>query len=226
MGRGMSVAEDKIDCLLECVLANPWNSIIFERIKTLGLNDWWLTAGCIAQSVWNVKYGLPPEYGIIDYDVFYFDPDTSWSAEDDVIRMAATLFSDLPITVQIRNQARVPLWYEGKFGVPFPPVSAASDGIDYFPCKTVAIGVRCDGSGFKVYVPFGVQHLLDGILIPNPILRIPEVYAAKVRRWQDVWSGLIAHPWPTTDVHAAAANSTVNGDTSPPRRSTIRRQPR
>jgi uncharacterized protein len=61
--------------LLDAVPASRWNATIPDRFGVLGLNGWWLTAGCVAQSVWNVKYGMPPEHGIVDYDLFYFEPD-------------------------------------------------------------------------------------------------------------------------------------------------------
>lgn len=162
----------------------------------LGLADWWLTAGCIAQSVWNGLFGRSPDHGVLDYDVFYCDADASWAAEDTVIAKAATLFADLPITVQIRNQARVPLWYQEKFGAPFPAVAAASDAIDRFPCGTVAVGVRREGEQFVVHAPFGLDRLLRGELIPNPVLQVPKVYAAKTGRWLEVWPELVAEPWP------------------------------
>ncbi|WP_425523415.1 nucleotidyltransferase family protein [Rhodomicrobium vannielii] len=108
----------------------------------------------------------------------------------------------MPITVQIRNQARVPLWYEGKFGVPYPPVRAASDTIDRFPCKTSAVGIRCEGNRLQLRAPFGVTLMLNGVLVPNPVLPIPEVYATKIRRWQAVWPELVANPWPIEEVPA------------------------
>lgn len=89
--------------------------------------------------------------GIRDYDLFYYDPDTSWDAENDVICKARQIFSDVPVEVQVRNQARVPLWYEQKFGIPFGLVTRASDGIDRFPCATVAIGVKRLNENFEVY---------------------------------------------------------------------------
>jgi hypothetical protein len=184
------------DRFLRLVLANRWNAAILGRFPQAGLTDWWLTAGCIAQSVWNGLYGRDPGRGILDYDIFYFDPDTSWLAEDAVIRNTASLFSDLPVTIQIRNQARVPLWYEGKFGVQFPPVKAACDGIDRFPCGTVAVGAKRDDGGYKIHAPFGLHSLLNGLLIPNPVLQIPKVYADKTRRWVETWPELSAEPWP------------------------------
>jgi hypothetical protein len=107
----MSEAIEGYDYFISLVLSNKWNGIVLDRMEQLGLSDWWLTAGCIAQSVWNRLYDRAADHGILDYDVIYFDRDTSWEAEDAVIRATATLFADLPIAVQVRNQARVPLWY-------------------------------------------------------------------------------------------------------------------
>ena len=47
----------------------------------LGASDWWLTAGALFQTVWNVLDGRDPGAGIRDYDLFYFDEDTSYEAE-------------------------------------------------------------------------------------------------------------------------------------------------
>jgi len=81
--------------------------------------DWWLTAGAVFQTVWNVLDERDPRSGIGDHGVFYYDAtDLSWEAEDAVIRRAAALFADLDATVEVRNEARVHLWYEEHFGVP------------------------------------------------------------------------------------------------------------
>jgi hypothetical protein len=190
------LSTDRINRLLSFVLQNNWNAILLDRIPSLGLGDWWLTAGCVAQTVWNGLYGRAPDHGILDYDVFYFDPDTSWQAEDCIIAETAAAFSDLPIKIQIRNQARVPLWYEAKFGVAFPAVARASDGIDRFPCRTVSVGIRRTENGYVIHAPFGLDALLEGRLIPNPTLEIPGVYLDKTARWMEVWPELIALPWP------------------------------
>jgi len=78
--------------------------------------------------------------GIRDYDVFYFDWDTSWEAEDAVIQKAAELFDDVPAEVEVRNEARVHLWYEGKFGRPCAPFRSAADAIDHFAATACCVG--------------------------------------------------------------------------------------
>ena len=94
---------------------------VLARAAAVDLPGWHLVAGCLYQTVWNVVTGQPPEAGILDYDLAYFDgAGLSWDAEDAVIRAGQRVFAGLPAPVQIRNQARVHLWYEQKFGIPVP----------------------------------------------------------------------------------------------------------
>src|SRR6187399_2612122 len=92
---------------LTAALRNPANEIIAEELFRLAMPDAWLVSGCLVQTVWNVLTRRAVDYGINDYDVFYFDPDTSWEAEDKVIRTLSAVFAD--VKVEARNQARVHL---------------------------------------------------------------------------------------------------------------------
>ncbi len=74
------------DEFLSLALRNPVNAAIADELFRLALPDAWLVSGCLVQTVWNVHTGRAVDYGIADYDVFYFDRDTSWEAEDAVIR--------------------------------------------------------------------------------------------------------------------------------------------
>ena len=71
-------------------------------------------SGCLVQTVWNVLTGRAVDYGINDYDIFYFDPDTSWAAEDAVIRKLQHRLAWSGVAIEVRNQARVHLWYPEK----------------------------------------------------------------------------------------------------------------
>src|SRR5262249_8569234 len=127
---------------LAAALKNPINEIIARELFELALPDAWLVAGCLVQTVWNVLTGRAVGHGINDYDVFYFDPDTSWGAEDKAIRAVAARFENLGAAVEVRNQARVHLWYAEKHGLPYPQLKRATDGIDRFLTVNTMIGVR------------------------------------------------------------------------------------
>ncbi|MER7179429.1 nucleotidyltransferase family protein [Streptomyces hyaluromycini] len=113
---------EQLDGLRSALSQNETLTDVMTRAATLELPGWYVTAGCLFQTVWNVATGRPPANGIKDYDIFYFDDSNlSWEAEDAVIKAGKTVFADLPAVVEIRNEARVHLWYEQKFGVPCPP---------------------------------------------------------------------------------------------------------
>src|SRR6266566_5035409 len=127
-GDSFTVPEDPASTLLVPISA-PWlkagdmidyfRAVAPARGATLDLPGWYLVAGWLCQTVWNVASGQPPEAGILDYDLAYFDAsDLSWAAEDAVIQAGHQVFARLPAPVQIRNQARVHLWYGEKFGIP------------------------------------------------------------------------------------------------------------
>src|SRR5688572_12554247 len=108
------------------VLRNPVNKAVLQRLPSLGLADAWLVSGALTQTIWNIRTGRDVMHGIRDHDIFYFDPDTSYAAEDAIIRRVRNAFPDLAATIEVRNQARVHLWYAEKFGAPYPPLTKAS----------------------------------------------------------------------------------------------------
>lgn len=179
------------------ILANPVNVEILKRAPHLGITDWWLTAGALFQTVWNVLDGRDPGAGIRDYDLFYFDPDTSYEAEDAVIRRARALFADLEVQVEVRNEARVHLWYEKHFGTPAVPFTSTADAVDHFAAKTCCFAVTADDDGgLRTYAPFGYADLFARRVVPNPVLAPGGVYAAKTTRWAAEWPSLQIIPWP------------------------------
>lgn len=81
---------------LEIIRLNPVNAELLRRLPSLGLNQCYLTAGCLFQAVWNHRLGMPIDKGINDYDVFYFDDtDLSEEAEDRVIKQVKSATDDL-----------------------------------------------------------------------------------------------------------------------------------
>lgn len=158
--------------------------------------EWWLTSGCLVQTVWNVRSGFPADRGILDYDLFYFDSDISWRAEDRFIRTLEDAVSDLPIKLQPRNQARVHLWYRDKFGISYPPVRSARHALWRFPATTTAVGISASLDGrYSFYAPFGLSNTLNLVVKPNRRLPIEDVYRKKAARWKELWRNLTIYDW-------------------------------
>ncbi|MDN5003218.1 nucleotidyltransferase family protein [Bradyrhizobium sp. GCM10027634] len=176
---------------LALALKNPVNVAIVDELHGLALPDAWLVSGCLVQTVWNGLTGRAIDHGIADYDIFYFDPDTSWDAEDTVIRKLQARLDHLGVKIEARNQARVHLWYPAKHALPYPPLSCSTDGIDRFLTQNTQVGVRRTDHGFEVYAPHGFGDVASLIVRPNPGPNFSAAnYAAKVARWKTLWPQL------------------------------------
>lgn len=180
---------------IAAVLSNSVNATVLARLPKLGVQDAWLVSGALFQTVWNVMTGREPTYGIRDYDVFYFDPDTSWDAENNVIVQTKLIFADANAAIEVRNQARVHLWYEAKFHTPYPPLTRATDGIDRFLSHNAQVGIRPTGSGYEIYAPQGLDDIARMIVRPN---RMPNFgadrYREKAERWKTAWPEITILP--------------------------------
>ncbi|KAF4973869.1 hypothetical protein FZEAL_9169 [Fusarium zealandicum] len=170
---------------------------VLTRAATMELPGWYLAAGALTQTVWNVVTGRDPQQGINDYDLVYFDDsDLSWEAEDSIIQAGKELFADIPVEVEIRNQARVHLWYENKFGKPCPPHKSSESSISTWGTNTALIAVRLlDDGQWSIYAPWGFSDMFSLIVRPNKQIMTGEVYEKKVERWQKFWPELTIIPW-------------------------------
>jgi uncharacterized protein len=181
--------------LIEIVLQNQANQIILERLPEFGLSDAWLVSGSLFQTVWNVLSEYAPDYGIKDYDIFYFDADTSWEAEDAIIRRVAAAVSDLGVAVEVRNQARVHLWYPDKFGIAYPPLQCSVEAIDRFLAVAAQIGVRPAEGSYSIYAPHGLDDLSTLTVRPNLCANFSaRLYQAKAAAWKAKWPNLTVLP--------------------------------
>ncbi|OLN83444.1 hypothetical protein CCHL11_03086 [Colletotrichum chlorophyti] len=177
---------------------NPTLLEVLTRAAALDLPNWYLAGGAVSQTIWNHCSGKPAETGIGDYDLVYFDDtDLSWEAEDAVIQRGRIIFADTPVEVEIRNQARVHLWYGKKFGPQCPPHASVEAGIDSWISTSAMIGIRQSSDGaWSIYAPRGLSDFFSLIVRPNAQLGVRDAYEKKARRWLQIWEGLTVMPWP------------------------------
>jgi uncharacterized protein len=176
------------DAFLAAALCNPVNQAIADELFHLALPDAWIVSGCLAQTAWNVLTNRAVDHGIADYDIFYFDRDISWQAEDAVIRRLQDRLASLGARIEPRNQARVHLWYQEKHGLPYPALHCSTQGIDRFLTKNTQVGIRRTENGHDVYAPHGFDDIVAMIVRPNPGPNFSAAnYAAKAARWKILW---------------------------------------
>ena len=161
----------------------------------LDLPNWYLGGGCIAQTVWNVAHSNPAATGIDDFGIAYFHADLSARAENEAATRVRELLADLPVRPDVKNQARVHLWYPSRFGYEIRPYCSCEDAFASWPTTAAAIGVRWVDGVLLVEAPFGVDDLLGLVVRPNRVQITPDIYAAKVERWGRAWPLLRILPW-------------------------------
>jgi hypothetical protein len=184
---------DKLEVALR---QNKWLEEILERFEEIVLPDSWLVAGCIAQTIWNLGCGQPAELGLKDVDLIYFDEqDLSFESEVDHERRLRDLFRHLPIKLDVKNEARVHLWYEERFGYAIKPYLSSADAIATFPTTATAVGACWIRGKLECCAPFGLDDLFGLVVRPNKRQITRTIYEAKVDRWRPIWPRLNFLAW-------------------------------
>jgi hypothetical protein len=189
-----SATERELSKRLEAIVrGTPGLMQVLRTARDLDLPDWLIMSGAVYQPVLNHLTGRPPDHGLKDYDLGYFDAsDISYEAEDVVIRRAAAAFEEpLRNLVEVRNQARVHVWFEGKYGEAYPPLQCSAEALGRFVSPMFAVGVRLDaGDRLTIEAPFGLADLFAMRLRPNrsrPVIAGYERIAARAKaRWPEI----------------------------------------
>jgi hypothetical protein len=176
--------------LTEILERSPRVWEVLTTARDLDFPDWLLVSGAVYQTVWNSLTDRHPDYGIKDYDLLYFDrSDLSYEAEDVYIKSAAARFpTPLNTLVEVRNQARVHLWFEAHFQEPYAPLNCSDEALSRFVCPAFAVGVRLTGQNqLEIVAPLGLQDIFDMVLRPNPLRALATGWAKTTRSARNRW---------------------------------------
>jgi hypothetical protein len=190
---GVEASESELRERLTAILcATPPLMLVLSVARGLCLPDWLVFSGAVYQPVLNHLTGRALDYRIKDYDLGYFDAsDISYEAEDAVIRRVEAAFDEpLRSMVEVRNQARVHLWFETKFREPYGPLSCTVEALERFASATFAVGVRLESDDrLHIEAPFGLADVFALRLRPNPrrtTVGFARASADVRRRWPEV----------------------------------------
>ena len=201
IGRALSneSLRNQVSAIEAIVTNDPDLMAILALIRDLALPDGWLMAGCLYQTVWNALTGRPRRTGIKDYDIGYFDAsDLSYEAEDRIIRAVneAAKRIGLGLDLEVRNQARVHLWFEQRFGFPVTSLTSTVEASTRYTSFAHAISVRLTPADeLDIAAPFGLHDVLAMHLRPNRLLPNGPTHDAKARRCLQVWPELTVEWW-------------------------------
>ena len=192
-----NAAPTLLERLERIVRADPDLMQLLNVARAADLPQWRVVAGCLYQTVWNSLTNRPRGTGINDYDLIYFDDadvsEETEAAVEDRIRAALPSFR---APVEVCNQARVHLWFESHFGMPYPPLASADESITRYASTTHAVGVRLmPDDAFDVFAPFGLDDIFGMIVRPNRALPNKATHEKKAARARAIWPELSVVPW-------------------------------
>lgn len=205
LGDPALASEDDRRRVLELILRmDPVVMRVLRAARRLALPDWRLASGAVYQTVWNALTRRPAGHGIKDLDLVYFDGDTSYEAEDRIITRARPFFGGLPAPVEIRNQARVHLWFREKHGISYPRLACTDAALLNYAARTHAVAVRLEADGrLSIVAPFGLADIFAMRLVPNPVLDNAATYMEKAVRMKAAWPEIEIVAWPASETGAS-----------------------
>lgn len=184
---------DQAARLVAILRQSPNLMSVLTTARALVLPDWRIFSGAVYQTVWNHLTGRDLDYGIKDYDLGYFDgSDLSYEAEDVWIKLAAKTFKP-PFcdTVEVRNQARVHIWFPDHFDEPYEPLTSTDEALTRFVAPTYAVGVRLEADDqISVAAPFGLDDLFSMTIRPNPLRGLSPGFERTVVSARNRWPEL------------------------------------
>lgn len=187
--------QEQVKVLENILNLNTKLMAILDILEEVGIYNYYVGAGAINQTVFNYYHGFKIDYGIKDYDIVYYDEDVSYEKEDIIIKRLEAKFKDLDVCVDIKNQARVYIWYYEKYGIKKTPYTSVEDAIASWGATITCVGVRLEKGKLVVCAPYGLNDIFDMVIRPVKREFTREAYDERASRWMKKWPMLKKQEW-------------------------------
>ena len=193
-----------IDILIEILKEILFkNEKLVETLKVLEeyakknpmFRNYYVGAGGVNQTVFNYYHGYDINYGIKDFDIVYYDSDESYEAEDIIIKDLESRLSHIDTSFDIKNQGRVYIWYNEKYGTNRDKYKSVEDAISSWGATVTCVGVRLENNELKVYCPYGLNDIFSMIIRPVKKDFEKESYVKRANKWKEKWEKLKIVKW-------------------------------
>jgi len=133
---------------------------------------------------------------IKDIDVLYWDDnDLSWESENTIICSLTESSSTIGIPFDVKNIARIHLWYEQRFGISIAKYRSVQDSISTWPVMGACMAMRLREGNLEFIAPYGFQDMFSLRVRPNKVLVNQQIYEDKVGKWKEQWPKLSIENW-------------------------------
>lgn len=88
------------------------------------------------------------------------------------------------------------LWFEQRFGQPYPRLWSSADALTRFASRTHAVGVRLhDDDSLDLTAPFGLDDIFSFRVAPNRAIDNRATHEEKAARAKRQWPEITVIPW-------------------------------
>ena len=170
---------------------------ILDYIYELKLPNFYIAAGSVFQTIWNYYDNKPLNFGIKDIDIIYYD-DNDLSKEN-VKKLEDKItehFKELNYKFDVKNEARMHLWYKEKLNKNINQYINSEDAIDHWIATVHSIGITKENDNIKVYAPYGLSDIFSRTIRPIKHKdNSKEIYDKKVASWKERFENLNIIEW-------------------------------
>jgi hypothetical protein len=185
------------EMLVDIIKNNPHLQKVASALYAFKAEQCYIGAGAITQTVWNILTNRPVNYGIADIDMVFYNPrNVEEEYERKIVEHLRQVLREYPFWLDVKNEARVHLWYREKFGYDIEPYKSIEAAIDTWPTTATSLGIRMISEQcWEIYAPFGLKDIFDMKIIANNRQITKDIYDAKVRKWTQKWPELKIEKW-------------------------------
>ena len=102
---------------------------------------------------------------------------------------------NLNVLCDIKNEARVHIWYNPKYGTNREPYVSSEDAISSWGSTVTCIACRLENGKFKFCCPYGLDDLFNLTIRPVKRYFQKEQYEERSLRWKKKWNKLNIIEW-------------------------------
>ncbi|MGM9885938.1 MAG: nucleotidyltransferase family protein [Lactococcus sp.] len=166
---------------------------ILDFIDQLNLKDYYLAAGCVFQTIWNLQEQQEPMAHIHDIDLVYYDLTNSYDTAKARDKELETLLNQrFALEFDVHNEAYMHQWK----GRNLKPYQSTEDAMCRWIATVHAVGIRGNRQQLTLFAPFGLTDIFERHI--RPIYHLDNsksLYDAKCAKWQARFSDLKIERW-------------------------------
>lgn len=173
---------------------------VLDYITELKLQNFYIAAGSVFQTIWNYYDGNDLNFGIKDIDVIYYN-NSDLSVEKDLeyynIINTYIKAKGFNYEVDVSNEARMHLWkIEHNQGDNVEQYKNSEDAMSKWIATVHAIGITKVNDNIKIYAPYGLSDIYSRTIRPiKHNGNSKELYDKKVASWQNRFDNLNIIEW-------------------------------